>query len=75
MSIKWMVEERMEEHEEVKHEETMGDGRRRGVFQEGSGPDEEFDLGKHQGKTFKEVYLIDPGCCDRTVRQDQAPDV
>ena len=29
LSIKWMVEKRMEEHEEVKQEQTMGDGRRR----------------------------------------------
>ena len=30
-----------------------------------------FDYGKHHGKTFREVYLVDPGYCDWTVRQDR----
>ena len=37
LSVKWMVERRMEEHEEVK------------VFREGSGPNEMFNFGKHMG--------------------------
>ena len=42
-----------------------GQGR---ILHQWSGPDDTFDFGKHQGCTFREVYLTDPGW---TARQDQ----
>ena len=40
-----------------------------GYFQNGYGPDEEFDFGKHHGKSFKEVYLWDQVYCQWTLQQ------
>ena len=60
----------MEKNEEKK-KEVMEDGRGRRVLQEGSGPDDVFDFGKHHGKTFQVVCFSDPGNCDWTVRQDR----
>ena len=60
LSVRWMVERRMEENKEMMKEEAMRDGIKRGVTREGSGPDEKFDFGKHTGRTFREVYLVDP---------------
>ena len=42
-----------------------------GYFRKGNGPDEEFDFGKHYGKSFKEVYLGDQGYCQWTLQQSQ----
>ena len=60
----------MDKNEEKK-KEVMEDGRRRRVLQEGSGPDDVFDFGKHHGKTFRVVCFSDLGNCDWTVRQDR----
>ena len=68
LSVIWMVERRMDENEEMRKER---DGKRRGVFHEGSGLEERFDFGKHMERTFREVYLVDPNCCSWTVRQDE----
>ena len=54
LSVGWMVERRMQANEEMMKEEEMRDGVKRGLFREGSGPDEEFDFGKTHGR------------CDRT---------
>ena len=54
----------MEENEEMMMEEAMRDGMRRGVFREGSGPDERLDFGKHMERTFREVYSEDPSYCN-----------
>ena len=70
LSVKWMLEKRMERNEEMNRERAISDGRKRGMFQEGSGPDDKFDFGKHQGWTFREMYLLDDNYCEWTVRQE-----
>ena len=71
LGVRWMVEQKIEENEEMMKEEAIRDGVKRGVFRDGNGPNETLDLGKHTGKTFREVYLKDPSYCSWTVRHDK----
>ena len=52
-------------------EEVMRDGMKKGVFREGTSPNERLDFGKHVGKTFREVYRGDPEYCGCTMRQEK----
>ena len=55
LGLRWMVDKRMERNDEMKRKEVMGEGERRRVFQDGIGPDDVFNFGKHQGRTCPEV--------------------
>ena len=68
-SIRWMVDEKAEEHEKARLGELIRRKDEEGYFRKCSGPDDEFDFGKHNGKSFKEVYLWDPGYCQWTLQQ------
>ena len=68
-SIRWMVDEKAEEQEKARLGELIRRKDEEGYFRKGNGPDEEFDFGKHHGKSFKEVYLWDPGYCQWTLQQ------
>ena len=68
-SIRWMVDEKAEEQEKARLGELIWRKDEEGYFRKGNGPDEEFDFGKHHGKSFKEVYLRDPGYCQWTLQQ------
>ena len=56
LNVRWMVEKKIEENQEMMKEEAMKDGMKRGVFKEGNGPNEVLDFDKHVGKTFRQVY-------------------
>ena len=53
-----MVERKKEENQGMLKEEVMRDGMKKGVFREGTSPNERLDFGKHVGKTFREVYRV-----------------
>ena len=57
MHVRWMVERRMQENEEMVKEEAMRNGTRRGALREGSGPNERFDCGMHMKRTCREVLV------------------
>ena len=60
LQLRWMVVMKMEENQGMLEEEVMRDGMKKGVFREGSSPNERLDFGKHVEKTFREVYPGDP---------------
>ena len=69
--IRWMVDEKAGEMEKERISELIRRKNAEGYFRKGNGPDEEFDFGKHYGKSFKEVYLWDQGYCQWTLQQSQ----
>ena len=69
VSMKWMVEKRMEKNEEMTEEGMMGEGKERPTFQEWNGLVDTFDLGKHAGEDISESMFDKTGYCDWTVRQ------
>ena len=71
LGIRWMVERKIEENQGMLKEEVMKDGMKKGVFREGSSPDEKIDFGKDVGKTFKDVYLTDQEYCNWTMKQER----
>ena len=71
LGIRWMVERKIEENQGMLKEEVMKDGMRKGVFREGKSPNGRLDLGKHAGKTFREVYVKDQEYCGWTMRQEK----
>ena len=69
LSVKWMVEKRLERNEEMKkRREIDGDDK---SFMRRVGGMKCLTFGMHHGKTFREVYLSDPGYCGSTVGQDR----
>ena len=54
------MEIRNEDREEMRKEEVMGEGKIRLFFQQGSGPDDVFDFGEHQGSTCRGSVLEGP---------------
>ena len=69
--IRWMVEEKAGEMEKERMSELIRQKDEEGYFRKGNGPNEEFDFGKHHGKSFKEVFLWDQDYCQWTLQQSQ----
>ena len=67
--LKWMFEKKIEENQGMMKEEVMKDGMKRGGVREENSLYEILDFGKHVGKSFRQVYMEDPGYCDWAVRQ------
>ena len=67
LHVRWMVEKRIEENRGMMKEVVIS---AKGRVPE-KGPSEMLDFGKHAWKTFRQVYLEDPGYCNWTVKQDK----
>ena len=59
--VRWMVDVKAEEDEKARLRELIRRKDEEGYFRKGSGPEDKFDIGRHQGTSFKEVYLWDQG--------------
>ena len=58
--IRWMVDEKVGEMENERMSDLIRRKNEEGYFRKGNGPDEEFDFGKHYGKSFKGSVLVGP---------------
>ena len=65
------IEKRTVRNEELRKEEVMAEGKIRLFFQQGSGPDDVFDFGEHQGRTCRGVCLKGPSYCEWALRHQQ----